>query len=136
MTFVAQNQVLETRFGDNWTYTPIEWPNVKLSTAELTEYVAFDDVSDDKNESSIGSDPVLYRTEGMVVVRIFVKPNSGATRAIQLADLVADIWRSASFSGYTMKAPRLVKRGVVDGWYQVNVISPYFRHSYESRSVL
>lgn len=136
MTFDTERQVFEDRFSTNWTQTSVKWPNVKFTTKEHTEYVAFNNVTDESKEKSLGTDPVLYRYFGQIVIQIFVMPNSGATRALQLAELVADIWRSAKFSGITMESTSVVTVGIIEGWYQVDVISPYYRDSFEPRSVL
>jgi len=136
LTFETQERLFETRFDTNWSHTDIKWPNIVFVTKDRTEYVAFTNVTDDVKEKSIGGPTVLYRYFGNIVIQIFVLPNSGATRALQLAELVADIWRSAQFSGITMGATKAVTVGVQDGWYQVDAISPYYRNSFESRSVL
>jgi hypothetical protein len=136
LTFDTERQVFESRFDANWVSTDIRWPNTSFSTKDRSEYVAYHNVTDDAKQKSLGGDPVLYRYFGNIVIQIFVVPNSGATRALQLAEQVADVWRSAIFSGITMGAPKTVTVGIVDGWYQLDVISPYHRDSFESRSVL
>lgn len=136
MSFDAERQSIEDRFGSNWSATAVRYENVKFSTKEHDEFVSLVYIPDDKKEKSLGTDPVQFRSYGEIVVQIFVKPNSGAARALQLADLVADIWRAAKFDGITVMAPRVVKVGVNDGWYQVNVISPYYRDTYELRSAV
>lgn len=137
MTFDAERQALETRFEDNWSYTPVHWPNTKLETEGLTEWVRYANIPDSANIAGLGGgSQQLYRYHGMVVVQIFVMPNSGAARALQLAELVSDIWRSARFSGLTMQATKIEIVGINQGWYQIDAISPYHRDSYESRSVL
>lgn len=136
MTFETQERAFEDRFETNWPHTPIQWPNVAFSSKDKTEFVSFTNITDDTKEKSMGSDPVLYRYFGNIVIQIFVEPNSGATRALKLAELVADIWRSAQFNGINMKATKLVRVGVHKSWYQLDVISPYYVNSFELRSVL
>lgn len=136
MTFEAERQALEERFETNWTETDVKWPNVKFSSKGKDEFVAFNNVPDMGKEKSLGTDPVLNRYYGHVVIQIFVTPNSGAARALQLADLVSDIWRNVKFGEFTVQTPSLAIVGVNDGWYQVDVVSPYYRDSFESRSVL
>ena len=136
MTFETQERAFETRFNDNWSHTDIRWPNIAFTTRDRTEFVAFFNITDPVKEKSLGSPTVLYRHFGEIVIQIFVMPNSGATRVLQLAELVSDIWRSAQFNGITMGATSVVTVGVEEGWYQVDAISPYYRNSFESRSVL
>ena len=136
MTFDTERQSIETRFQDNWTETEVKYANVKFSSKTEQEWVALNIIPDMAKEQSLGTDPVQYRYWGDIVVQIFVKPNSGAARALQLAELVADIFRSAKFDNITVNTPRVAIVGVNDGWYQVDVISPYYRDSYELRSVI
>jgi len=136
MTFETQERAFETRFNSNWSHTPIKWPNIAFASKDKTEYVVFSNITDDVKEASIGGPNVLYRYTGIIAIQIFVVSNSGATRALQLAELVADIWRSAQFSGITMKATRMVTVGVQEGWYQLDVLSPYYVNSFELRSSL
>lgn len=136
MSFSEERKAIEERFQDNWSETAIRYPNTSFSTKDRVEFVSIQHIPDDKKEQSLGTDPVLLRSYGDIVVQIFVKPNSGAARALQLADLVADLWRSARFDGITVKAPRISIVGIVEGWYQVDVISPYYRDTYELRSAI
>jgi len=136
LTFEAERQALEERFSTNWSETDVKWPNVKFSSKGRDEWVAFNYVPDLAREKSLGTDPVLNRYYGDIAIQIFVTPNSGAARALQLASLVSDIWRNVTFGEFTVQTPRLAIVGVNDGWYQVDVISPYYRDSFEPRSVL
>lgn len=136
MSFEAERVALESRFKAGWAETSIRWPNVKFSSKNRSEWVSYNNIQNTAKEKSLGTDPVLYRYFGDIVIQIFVVPNSGASRALQLAELVADIWRSAKFSSITMDVPSTVTVGIIEGWYQINVISPYYRDSFESRSIL
>lgn len=136
MSFEDERLALESRFKAGWAETAIRWPNVKFSSKDKSEWVSYNNIQNTAKEKSLGTDPVLYRYFGDIVIQIFVVPNSGASRALQLAELVADIWRSAKFSGITMDVPSTVSIGIIEGWYQIDVISPYYRDSFESRSIL
>lgn len=136
MTFEVQERLFEARFDTNWPHTPVQWPNIAFTSKGKKEYVVFSNVTDDTKEKSMGGSTVLYRYFGNIVIQIFVMPNSGATRALKLAELVADIWRSAQFSGVTMKATKVVTVGVQKSMYQLDVISPYYVNSFELRSSL
>ena len=133
--YVTEIRALQSRFADNWIETPIQWGNIAIQTSGLTEWVRFVNDSQSSIQKSLGSDPDVYRYFGKVTVEINVKPNSGANRALQLADLVTEIWRSALLTDISMDVPKLIIDGVREGWYRVNVVCPYFRDSYQIRSV-
>lgn len=133
--FDAERQSIETRFNSNWSVTPIRWPNVKFSSSGLTEYVIFNNITEQADQMDMGVVKPSYRYNGEVNIRICVKPNTGTKRVLQLANLVSDIWRNAAWDGITFESVRVNTVGIVDGWYEIEVISPYYRSSYELRSV-
>ena len=76
----------------------------------------------------------MYRYYAFIVTQVFVTPNSGSRRAYELADLAADIWRAISFDFITIQNPTIKEVGVVDGWYQLDLINPYYRNEYKAES--
>jgi hypothetical protein len=133
--YLTELRNLQSRFAGIWVETPVQWNNVLIETKGLTEWVRFVNDSESSVQKSIGSDPDVYRHFGKIIIEIHVKPNSGASRALQLADLVADIWRSALFKDISMEVPELVIEGTREGWYRINVVCPYYRDSFQLRSI-
>lgn len=135
MSYSSEKRAMEQRFAAAWNHTPIQWPNVAFNPTTLSEWVRISIAGMESFQASMGDDTNLFRYPGLVAVSIFVRPNSGAKRTDELVDAVCDIWRAAQFNGISMKTPYKVEIGVVDGWYQVNVLCSYQRDSYQSRSV-
>lgn len=67
-----------------------------------------------------------YRHTGVVITQIFVPDDTGTTAALQMADAVDLIWRGASFNGIHFQTPDVTIVGNVQGWFQVNVVAPYY----------
>ena len=134
MSFETERASLETRFYNNWVETPVKWPNVRIDTSGLDEFVAVTLVYDDAKQAQIGSIQHMYRYYAFIVTQVFVTPNSGSRRAYELADLAADIWRAISFDFITIQNPTIKEVGVVDGWYQLDLINPYYRNEYKAES--
>ena len=134
MSFESEVRSIETWFSTRYSETGVQYANVRFDPAELSEWARLTISPGGANIASMGSDPNLYRHTGVVSVQIFVTPNSGATRALQVADTIADIFRSAKIDNIQMHAPDVERVGVVDGWYQINVECNYYRDSYLARA--
>ena len=92
-----------------------EWIRVTYQTASA-------------DQISLGSNP-RYRYEGVLYVQIFVEPDIGTGRSTELVDMVTALLRSNTINGITFKVPKAFKVGVVNGWYQVNVVTNFYRES-------
>lgn len=80
----------------------------------------------DGKRMSLGDNP-LYRYHGICFVQVFVKPDSGVGRATQIADMVTPLLRDQVINGVHFFVPHIVKVGEVKGWYQLNVLTDYYR---------
>lgn len=131
MSYELERQVLETRFATKWIYTPIKWSNTEFKTAGVNEFITITIVHDDAKQVQIGSIKNMYRFYAFLVTQIFTKPNIGTRRAYELADNAADIWRTFSYNFITIENPELVPMGIIDGWYQLDLINPFYRNEYQ-----
>ena len=113
-------------FQANWTYTPVDYANTFFDPQNVDEWVRFVDNSSSSRLSALGDNP-LYRYRGMVTVQVFVKPSVGEGRVLALCDNVTTLFRDKRISGIQFGVPQPNKIGTRDGWYQVNVICPYYR---------
>ena len=134
MSFAAEVRSIETWFSTRYSETGVQYANVRFDPSELSEWARLTISPGGAKIASIGSDDNLYRHTGVVTVQIFVTPNSGATRALHVADIVSDILRSAKIDNIQMFAPSVERIGVIDGWYQINVECNYYRDSYLARA--
>lgn len=90
------------------------------------EWIRLSTQNADGTQRSLGDDPI-YRYRGVCFVQIFTKPDTGAGRSTEITDLVTDLLRSKTLSGITFRVPRMVKVGEKGGWYQVNVLTDFYR---------
>ena len=137
MTFDEERIALETWFNDRWTETAIKWPNVKLTTSSLDEWVCMTIVYDENKVAQMGAnDTQQYRYYGMIAFQVFTRPAIGPRRADILATAISDIWRDPSIDFITVWPSKRVNLGIVESWYQVDIIVPYFRDDYKQISQL
>lgn len=126
MPFFDALQSVIQHFATNWTYTPVAYANDAFDTENVAEWARFTDNNSTGSRASLGNNP-LYRYRGIVTVQLFVKPNIGPARVQQLTDFVTSIFRDQRISGTQFYVPRPEVIGMRDGWYQVNVLCPYYR---------
>lgn len=126
MGFFSSTSAIEQYFSTTWTYTPVAWENVQFDATNLDEWVRFVDQNASGNRAALGNNP-LYRYRGIVTVQIFVKPNVGQKRVSDLIDNLTTLFRDQVISGVNFGVPHPTKIGIRDGWYQVNVLCPYYR---------
>jgi hypothetical protein len=93
---------------------------------EATEWVRISSQTAKGSQISLGSNP-LHRYKGVFFVQIFVLPDSGSGRAAEIVDAITTLIRGKTISGITFKVPTSHKIGVKDGWYQVNVLTEFYR---------
>lgn len=128
MTYASELVDFENKFGTAWgATTPVAYGNV-AGDASTAEFVRFNVIPSGALEMSIGSPGAqLHRYTGVAMVQIFVAPNEGELRARVLAQQAIDIFREAKFSNILCRSPYMIPIGVVDSYYQVNVVIPYQR---------
>jgi hypothetical protein len=136
MNIEQERQVLESRFAGRWTATPIKWANVHFDTSAVTEFVTLTLIPYDSEQAQIGNFQDLYRYYSIISTQIFTLPNIGSKRAYDLADLASDIWRTNGIEYLVIESPELVEMGVVEGWFQLNLLNPYYRNQYQTASVV
>lgn len=130
MSVSSLRQIIETRFGDQFSATPnIAWPNTEFDPREVSEWVRFSTNYGQSDLSGTSPDTRFYRRSGVIFVQIFVNVNIGQKRALEIADEVESIWSGWSANGVVIQDTIIEPVGEDDGWYQVNV-SAAFYHNY------
>lgn len=79
----------------------------------------------DGKRMTLGNDP-LYRYKGICFVQIFVKPDTGAGRALEIADMITPLLRDKKINGVQFFVPVVRKVGENNGWYQINVLTDFY----------
>lgn len=125
MSFSTARRDIEKRLNDNWSTTEIAWDNVKFSPVNGTAWVACHIFEDTVNRINIGV-PGQHRVTGTVVINIMLPEGGGTDIARQYGDTLAAIFRDAQFSGITFRETTLNNTGINEGWYQFNLVIPFY----------
>jgi hypothetical protein len=128
--FEDARNAIESRMAANWSTTPIRYENVPFKeTAD--PYVALFIRDGEGIQASLGQ-VALRRWPGLIVVQVFVLPDTGTKLAKTYAETIGAIFDRAEFAvpnggSITCRIPSIAEVGVTNGWYQVNVTIPFIR---------
>ena len=131
MTFEEFRDFAETKFGTDWTSTPIEFENIPESTALVSAkeskspWVRFTIRDGDGQRKTIGSDSPVNRYVGVIIVQIFVAQKTGTATARGYADDVAADWNGFTQPCLEFRTPSIAVPGEIGGWFQINVSIPF-----------
>lgn len=115
---------LETYFANNWSDTPIAWPNVPF-TAPDGAWVRFNVLPDNSETGEIKG---AGTRNGVVKVQIFDKPGKGSRNALNLGGQVEQLFHQQDISGVYCGLAYTTDNGLNDdgNWYQVTVTIPWW----------
>lgn len=128
--FEDERNAIESRMAANWTTTATRYENVPFKeTAD--PYVALFIRDGEGTQVSLGT-VALRRWPGLIIVQVFVKPDTGTKLAKTYAETIGAIFDRAEFSvpnggSITCRIPSVAAVGLKHGWYQVNVTIPFIR---------
>lgn len=91
----------------------------------LEEWVRFSILESGSEQISLGDAP-SYRNFGNIAVQCFTKEGTWTLPSMTLADTICALYRNVQNQGVTYRAPSPEKIGPSGGWYQINVIVPYY----------
>lgn len=132
MSFDAERKIIEGQFNSGWqSSAPVKYENVEFSEPVNQPWAALFINPGEGFQASLNPNPT-HRIPGVIVVQIFTPKDKGTAQAKKLADKAAGIFRRQVFTDPTAgkivcKTPTLRPAGEVQGWYQLNVIIPYYR---------
>lgn len=129
--FADERRAIEATFSAAYSTTTVKYENVSFNKPN-TAWVALTVLSTEAKRITLGDNTQLHRFPGMIVVNIFTPEDKGTQEAREIADTISDIFRDAQFSAgssglITCRTPSLDSVGTRDGWYQLNVITPFHR---------
>jgi hypothetical protein len=131
MSFKAEQTDIEQFFRSGWPYTVIAFDNVEFNPAAYNEWVRFVIRNGNARQSSIAGNNPGFRYYGVIYVQIFTRASIGTGRALELADFVTGLFRSANVNGIQFKTPSITRVGnMEDSWFQINVDCPYYREEF------
>jgi len=128
----SERAAIEKLFDDQWAaHTPIHYENVRFDEPKGRSWVRLTIVNALGFPLSINSG-MSERHNGVIVVQIFTPKDGGTAEAKALADKVSDIFRTRKLevadSGIIQTfVPSAMNVGTREGWYQLNVRTPFHR---------
>ena len=129
MTFDQIRIAIESRMVA-WDGVPVAYdgapngPSVDAAITNQEPWVRLTIQHGDSFTSSIGSKPCVRRP-GLIMCQVFTPDNKGSRRAHQIADSLAahlEHWQNGHLSTLASSVQRV---GPQDGWYQLNVSTPF-----------
>jgi len=129
-----ERAAIEAHFATQWgsttkiRYDNINWIEPKTESA----WVSITIVNQEAEIIELRN-PAIYRFPGVVIVQVFVKEGLGSGLANIHADAAVEAFRhrvleQGSSGKINFRTPYKRRIGTENGWYQVNVVAPFFRN--------
>lgn len=99
-------------------------PNEKFD-GESTEWIRLT-IQPAKGEVRTLGD-LTFRYNSILYVQVFVSPDSGSGRSMELVSEITNLLRAKTINGLTFKVPTYQDVGTKNGWYQINVLTEFYR---------
>lgn len=118
---------VRTAFGAHWTgagetFSNVAWDNLDFDPSELDDYVFVSLAHAAGELASLGAGSTIQvRRTTVFAAQIFVRHNTGQTRADELAEIILDFLESAKITGIRFRDIGLTEAGRVQEWFQLNV---------------
>lgn len=130
MSFEAARKNIMAHFSSNFSGVAadkIAWDNVAFKPVTGSPWVRVSIQGNLNNFASIGGPSIKVRRLGIVFVQVFVPEGTGTLVADQLADDIADALEAKQLlTGETFQASTKTEAGANNGWYQLNVSTPFY----------
>lgn len=131
MSLLQANIDIEDAFLTYWaSRTSVALQNTSFDPIALNvdEYIRFMVIDGDSNQASMGgTNTNVYRHNGIVLANVFTQPNGGARRCLEILDDLNQFFHSVSLSNITFLSPNHDHIGLVDGWFQKNILCDFYR---------
>jgi hypothetical protein len=137
MSYVNERKAIEKRLRDlhDSFQVPVQYENVavlKQGTETLKDYNKTDKfirltiTGSGAEQLDVGGS--RDRSFGIITVQVFVKAGRGTNLARKIADEIKSIYNRKNFDGILCRTTEINDSGVnEDGWYQINVDTPFYR---------
>jgi len=122
----SDHRAIELRLEDNWgEETEIAFKNVEFESDDYDEWIRLTIIDGDSKQMSLEETP-LHRRVGLIIIQVFVRPDTGTKRIEELAGRAADIFRAVQFDGITCRSPMYREIGDAKNWFQANVETEFY----------
>lgn len=103
----------------------VEYPNAKFKVPDNKLWMRWTFIPGEQQQASIGS-AKTYRTPGVMIVQIFVPRDTGTALVRQWTNTIENAFLSVSAGGIQWKTPHVEVIGNRGGWWQTNVVCPFY----------
>jgi hypothetical protein len=138
MSFVNERKAIEKRLRDNFDsfIVPIQYENISTlkkgtetikDTNDVDKFVRLTITGSGAEQRDVGGN--ADRHFGLITVQILVKSGLGSNLARKIADEIYYIYNRASFGECITCQSSTIETFPenADGWYQINVVTPFYR---------
>jgi hypothetical protein len=129
---------IRTAFGAAWTAAGedlaiVAWNNLSFNPKDLDSYVFLDLAHSTGTLASLGTgNEIQVRRTAIFAAQLFVKHNTGQSRADALSEIVLDFLESAKLTGIRIRDISMTEAGRINDFFQVNVSAQIDYDSYRS----
>lgn len=128
---LQESVALQTYLTQNYTSTPVKFENDQQNDLSLQEWVRMSVQEASSSQITMGSNP-LFRYASVLFFQIFVKPDIGSGRALEIVDTLSPLFNSKRIGDMTFMTPLVERVGVVRDWYQLNLSVEFYREELRS----
>jgi hypothetical protein len=131
-------ETIRTAFGAAWTAAGedlaiVAWNNLSFNPKDLDSYVFLDLAHTTGTLASLGTgNEIQVRRTAIFAAQLFVKHNTGQSRADALSEIVLDFLESAKLTGIRIRDISMTEAGRINDFFQVNVSAQIDYDSYRT----
>lgn len=131
-TYETERETIYSYFFSNFNMLPIIWQNQENTLINEEEFVRISIINGDNLQKSIGTTK-LYRSLSNLIIEIFVKKNTGVSKANEICQEIDGLFKSKKFDAEQIqfRSPNKIVIGNMDNYYKVNMICSFYRNSVE-----
>lgn len=124
MDEIQELNVINNIFDDFAGGVKVIHPNEKFD-GEVDEWIRLTIQPAKGDIRTLGD--LKFRYTSILYVQVFVLPDSGSGRSMELVSEVTSLLRAKTINGLTFKTPTYQDVGTKNGWYQINVLTEFYR---------
>jgi len=125
MSFDLIREKVFARLAANYTDTGIAYENKEFDPVSGAAWIRATIQEADSSVAGLGSTN-LYRNPGIISIQVFTKLGGGTKEGNDIAESIVSIFNGATFDGINCRASSIDRVGESEGWYQLNVTTPYY----------
>tara|TARA_R100001143_G_C3346307_1_gene126972 strand:- start:413 stop:814 length:402 start_codon:yes stop_codon:yes gene_type:complete len=125
MNYEALENAIRSKYKAAFSSVQTAHDNAPFDPPDDAIWVRFTILQGNGQQTTLGRDRT-FRTSGIIRVSIFDPAKKGTKESAELADQIADEYRSSSVGGVVYQTPVFRRIGISGGYYQSNLDIPFF----------